>query len=98
MSRLLVNAPIGVQELHDVGPGGGYFEPARVLWDERKDGPLPPVTVGAAVREGNTLKEDAAQLAAHQARLAEIEAARPRTFDERLSALEAAARAAGWNV
>lgn len=55
MKRLLINAPSGAQELIAVGPGGGYFDPARVLWDEREDGPLPAVTLGGMVRDGSAL-------------------------------------------
>lgn len=51
MSRLLVNAPSGQQEIIEVGHGGGYFDPLRVLWDERIDGPLPEITLGGMVRE-----------------------------------------------
>ena len=51
MIRLLVNAPSGEQQIVLVGEGGGYFDPTRVLWDERIDGPLPDdVQVGGMVR------------------------------------------------
>ncbi|WP_232834332.1 DUF4376 domain-containing protein [Rhodoferax ferrireducens] len=62
--KLLVNAPFGRQELIEVGEGGGYFDPARVLWDERVDGPLPETTMGGMVRVGGALVLDAAILAA----------------------------------
>lgn len=52
MSKLLVNAPSGAQELIEVGDGGGYFDLARVVWDERADGPLPAITLGGMVRSG----------------------------------------------
>lgn len=55
MNTLLVNAPNGAQELVVIGPGGSYFDPARVLWDERIDGPLPAITLGGMVRQGNAL-------------------------------------------
>lgn len=55
MSKLLVNAPSGAQEIIEVGEGGGYFDPARVLWDERVDGPLPAITLGGMVRQGSVL-------------------------------------------
>lgn len=62
--KLLVNAPTGVQELIEVGEGGGYFDPARVLWDERTDGPLPEITLGGMVRVGNALQLDSVMLSA----------------------------------
>ena len=55
MSRLLVNAPSGKQEIVTVGDGGNYFDTSRVLWDERIDGLLPAVTLGGMTRQGNTL-------------------------------------------
>ena len=55
MSKLLVNAPSGAQEIIEVGDGGGYFDTARVLWDEREDGPLPEITLGGMVRSGAEL-------------------------------------------
>ena len=55
MKKLLVNAPSGAQELIEVGTGGGYFDPSRVLWDEREDGPLPPINLGGMVRDGAAL-------------------------------------------
>ncbi len=58
--KLLVNAQGGAQELIEVGEGGGYFDPARVLWDERTDGPLPQITLGGMVREGGSLVFDQA--------------------------------------
>lgn len=48
----------------EVGEGGGYFDPARVLWDERADGPLPAITLGGMKRVGKNLVFDAAILAA----------------------------------
>jgi hypothetical protein len=56
MSKLLVNAPSGRQEIIEVGAGGAYFDPDRVIWDERVDGPLPEdVQVGGMVRTGSAL-------------------------------------------
>lgn len=54
--KLLVNAPSGKQEVIEVGEGGGYFDPSRVLWDEREDGPLPEITLGGMVRNGGALE------------------------------------------
>ena len=48
--KLLVNTPNGTQEVIVVGEGGGYFDPDRVIWDERLDGELPEITLGGMVR------------------------------------------------
>ena len=63
MIKILVNTPSGTQEIIDVGNGGGYFDSARVLWDERQDGPLPAITLGGMKRVDGALVEDAALLA-----------------------------------
>jgi hypothetical protein len=65
MTKLLVDTPTGKQEVIEVQQGGGYFDPARVLWDERKDGVLPAITVGGMVRNGNTLRFDNARKTQH---------------------------------
>jgi len=56
--KLLVNTPIGTQEVIEVAPSGGYFDLSRVLWDERIDGPLPDVILGGMVRVGGALEFD----------------------------------------
>lgn len=61
--KMLVNAPSGLQELFEVGAGGGYFDHTRVLWDERVDGPIPAVTIGGMVRVNNELTFDPVLLA-----------------------------------
>lgn len=63
MRKLLVNTPRGTQEVIEVGEGGGYFDPARVLWDERTDGTLPAITIGGMKRVGDQLVFDADLLA-----------------------------------
>jgi hypothetical protein len=51
MSKILVNAPTGYQEIIELGQGGYYLDLTRVLWDERLDGPVPEgVTLGGMVR------------------------------------------------
>lgn len=65
MKKLLISAPSGDQQVITVGVGGGYFDPARVLWDESIDGPMPDVTPGGLVRSGDTLVVDAALAAQH---------------------------------
>ncbi len=67
MKRMLVNAPPGDQRLITVGEGGGYYDLARVVWDERIDGPLPEITLGGMVRQGDALVLDNDLLAAAQA-------------------------------
>lgn len=64
---LLVDAPSGRQELIEVGEGGGYFDPDRVLWDERIDGVLPEITLGGMVRADGELVFDQARMDAHLA-------------------------------
>ncbi len=49
MAKLLVNNPANEQEVIEVGPGGGYFDESRVLWDERKHGDLPAIQLGGMV-------------------------------------------------
>lgn len=90
--KLLVNTPDGRQDVIEVGAGGGYFDKARVLWDERKDGPLPAsVKPGGMVREGAALRLDAGLLAAHEEIKAQEEAQpKPRSLEERITALETA--------
>lgn len=105
--KLLVNAPTGDQRLIEVGPGGGYFDPSRVLWDERMDGALPAITLGGMVRSGDTLVFDQARMDAHTAAIAlsrpamasQIDAtvaaiyAKPSAFVKEYEAREAQARA-----
>ncbi|HYD58978.1 MAG TPA: hypothetical protein VEC35_01390 [Noviherbaspirillum sp.] len=69
MSKLLVNSPIGTQEVIEIGEGGGYFDQSRVLWDERKDGPLPEITLGGMVRQGSSLVFSQIRMDEHNAAL-----------------------------
>lgn len=64
MTKLLVNTPVGKQEVIQVCEGGGYFDPSRVLWDEREDGPLPQITLGGMVRDSGKLVFSQDRLAA----------------------------------
>ncbi len=73
MPKIIINNPQDEQELVEIGTGGSYFDLSRVLWDDRKDGALPPIAepnIGGLVRVGNALAVDAAKLAAYQARKA----------------------------
>jgi len=62
MIKLLVEAPTGQQEVIEIDESGAYFEPERVLWDERADGPLPEITLGGMVRVDGALVFDQAVL------------------------------------
>lgn len=55
-----------------MGEGGSYFDAARVLWDERIDGALPALTLGAMVRTGNALEFNQARKDAHDAAIAPV--------------------------
>jgi hypothetical protein len=70
MTQLLVNTPSGAQELITIGPGGGYFDESRVIWDEREDGALPEITLGGMVRSGNALEFSQTRKDEHDAAVA----------------------------
>lgn len=53
--KLLVNTPQNTQEILEIDVSGGYFDNTRIVWDERIDGILPEITLGAMVRENNKL-------------------------------------------
>lgn len=65
MGNILVNPPSGGQALIEISEGGAYFDTSRVLWDERIDGVMPPITLGGMVRLGSVLSVDSALLAAN---------------------------------
>lgn len=65
MRKLLVDTPVGRQDLFEVGEGGGYFDPSRVIWDEREDGALPAITLGGMVRSGGSLVFNQARMDQH---------------------------------
>lgn len=77
MYKILVDCPTGEQQEIPIGEGGNYYDPNRVEWDERKDGPLPKdVIVGKMKRSGKTLvtlpdylPEHAAFLATQQTKI-----------------------------
>lgn len=95
-AKLLVNTPTGDQEVLTVGAGGGYFDPARVLWDDRTDGPLvvDPSKLGGYFRAGNALEVDQAAAATYQARKA-AEAAAAAAKETAAAARRARMRARG---
>lgn len=92
--KLLVNTPTGLQEIIEIGKGGGYFDAARVVWDERTDGPMPELTMGGMKRgDGRVLTVDAALLSADTAKRArKADKPVPLTIEQRLTALEAKAK------
>jgi len=55
MPKLLVNQPSSKQEIIEIAQTGAYYDPARVIWDERTDGVLPEVTLGKMQRVNNQL-------------------------------------------
>lgn len=66
---MLVDAPDGLQYLLTQGDGASYFDPSRVLWDERTDGDFPSsqlINVGGLIRVGGALQLDVAKLTAYQ--------------------------------
>jgi hypothetical protein len=70
--KLLVNTPSGLQELIEIGEGGGYFDVSRVIWDERTDGVLTSITVGGMVREGDQLVFDSQLFADYETKIVVI--------------------------
>lgn len=91
MSKLLINTPSGLQELIEVGEGGGYFDISRVLWDEQIDGAIPDITVGGMVRQGNQLVFDSQLFADYEAKLAATVAPPAPTKEQLLAQLNALA-------
>jgi hypothetical protein len=87
MSKLLINTPSGLQELIEVGEGGGYFDISRVLWDERIDGAIPDITVGGMIRQGNQLVFDSQLFADYEAKLAATVAPPAPTKEELMAEL-----------
>jgi hypothetical protein len=73
--KLLVLNPQGKQEIVEVEESGGYYDDSKVIWDERKHGPLPSVTLGAMVVDNSSssraLKIDEALLQTARAEAAE---------------------------
>ncbi len=65
MPKILVDAPTGLQEVIDISETGSYFDETRVLWDERISGPLPEITLGGMVRQGDELVFDQTRMDEH---------------------------------
>ena len=47
--KLIVNAPAGRHEVTEIGDGGSYFDPSRILWREDENGQLPPRPAGSVL-------------------------------------------------
>ena len=56
--KLLVQTDDSTQEIINVEETGSYYDETKILWDERIDGDIPPVTLGAMKRIGNSLVLD----------------------------------------
>lgn len=67
MANLLVNSPGGEQRIIPIDDSGWYFDPVRVLWDTRKQGEMPEVTLGKMQLAGNKLITLADYLPEHAA-------------------------------
>ena len=91
MIKILVNNPQGIQEIIEVGEGGGYFDASRVLWDERIDGVLPSITVGGMVRQGSQLVFNSQLFAEYETKLAATVTPTTPTKEELLAQLNAIA-------
>ena len=75
MYKLLINCPLGEQQIISIGEGGWYFDLDRVEWDERKDGTLPAnITLGKMKRKGDILETLPDYLPDHLAFLAATQA------------------------
>lgn len=55
MTKILFADLQGVQQLVEVGEGGGVCPDFVVLWDERTDGPVPEITINGMERVGDEL-------------------------------------------
>lgn len=67
MKNILVDAPTGAQELIQIDASGGYFDPARIVWNEWADGALPAITLGGMVRSDGTLSFSQTRMDQHTA-------------------------------
>lgn len=71
MIKIIVDAPTGLQEEILIDKSGSYFDLSLVVWDERKDPPLPQdYILGKLVRSGNGVVEQADFIPSHKAILA----------------------------
>lgn len=93
MTKLIVNNPQGFQEIIEVGSGGGYFDTSLVVFDERKDGPMPasmekPIRDAMALRAAVIATEEARRLQVVQNRRSRVLALARKIKDGTISAAE----------
>lgn len=64
MRKLIVIDPLVGRQVIEVDESGAYFDPERVLWDERSDGAMPDIDITGAVRIDDYLifNEEVAQV------------------------------------
>lgn len=80
--KFLLEYSNGRQEIRDVPDEAMFETTATVLWDERKEGRMPAVELGGAVKQGKNLVLDSAKLKKHQDdRKAEHEAEAKKSAD-----------------
>lgn len=57
MPKLLVEFPDGNQQFLDIDDTGSFFDPSKVIWDERIDGEIPEgLVLGKIIKINNTLQ------------------------------------------
>ena len=85
---LIVNKENDVQEIIKVKASGSYFDKDAVVWDERKDGPIPQGTeLGGLEKQGSSLIVNPVKKAAHDSAMAAIQAARQSAEQRKAAAL-----------
>lgn len=50
MSYKLLVEDNGIQEVKKIGETGSYYDPRKIIWDEREHGELPDISVGGLYR------------------------------------------------
>lgn len=73
MYKLIVDRESRIQEIVEVGEGGRYFDPFKVVWDERIHGPLSDALVsqlGGLIREGDQVSFDTNRKSQHDSAFA----------------------------
>lgn len=69
MFNIFVDCPNGDQQVIPIDETGGYFDPTKILWDERTQGALPEITVGKMYIENGQLVTGTDYTPAYQAYL-----------------------------
>lgn len=66
MTIIIVNAPTGEQQEIEIDKSGSYFDESLIVWDDRKDKPLPEnYTLGKLARDGTGVYELPGYVASH---------------------------------